>query len=218
MVKYIQHYFVISARHALSKEGFTVSDLFIPHRLQSKFPIQIGRGVSFSPADVEEDDTAAMDIQIHRILEHHKEETDWEPGEYLDITSYSNDRWRFGLQISGFPKQMCGIDYDEDKVWGDGVTFQGEHGGDDSSSAGLALFKSSHLVGLDSNGMSGGAITSEVLGSVELEGIVVQGAGAPQNDFVRFVTIDMIRHQFSQSWESLTRVEQDGATKTDPQA
>ena len=66
--------------------------------------------------------------------------------------------------------------------------------------------------------MSGGAITSEVLGSVELEGIVVQGAGAPQNDFVRFVTIDMIRHQFSQSWESLTRVEQDGATKTDPQA
>ena len=60
---------------------------------------------------------------------------------------------------------------------------------------------------MDANGFSGGAITSEVLGNVQFQGVVIQGAGCLKINFVRFVTADAIRHQISKAWEFLTQGE-----------
>ena len=211
LIRLFDRDFVISARHALSKDGFTLSDAFIPHRLNSQYSVQIGSGVKFTPKNSDEDDTAFLDVQIHALLPHHEDETPWERGEFLDLNGFQHGDERFGLQLSGFPKQEASIDYEESRVRGEGITLGGTFGGMEYNSAGVGLFQSEQLVGMDADGFSGGAITSEVLGNVQFQGIVIQGAGCLEIDFVRFVTADAIRYQISESWHYLTKSEQGAA-------
>jgi|GEM_PF-4315309 len=188
--------FLYSARHVLQKHpGRVLNDAFIPCRLNSRYRLHLGDGVDFSCADPEEDDTALTDVQIHPVESWPEEEPPLEPGEYIDITSYSEGLASPHLFLAGFPKQLNRIAYEGDAqiAEGDGLVIDGLFAGEDETNAGLAIFRSEGLVGLDANGMSGGAVVNNILGNVSLQGVALLGGGAPENDFIRFVTADVLR-------------------------
>ena len=69
----------------LTKEGRKISDLFIPHGLNSSSRIRVGVGVGFTPKSEEQEDTAHQDIQIHHIPSFTSDESVLEEGEFIEV-------------------------------------------------------------------------------------------------------------------------------------
>ena len=67
IIRFRGEFFIISAAHVLTKKDRKISDVFIPHRLNSSSRIRVGGGVGFTPKSEEQEDTAHQDIQIHHI-------------------------------------------------------------------------------------------------------------------------------------------------------
>lgn len=105
--------------------------------------------------------------------------------------------------MSGFPYEDQWIDYENKELGGTGWTIGGVDGGV-TGDAGCRYFKSQSLVGKDANGFSGGLVTSELYGNIQLEGVCMLGSGSEKalsNDFVRFISVEVLRTQFELAWE-----------------
>lgn len=207
IVRVCGKFFILTANHCLAKshEGWNLEDAQIPFHLQSEAYCVIGRGVNLGPKDLDEEDTALCDIRIHRL---EGPSCPCEPladGEFIDIQSFEESSFSLPRLLSGFPKQLQSIDYDAREVFGTGLTIQGIDGGL-TNDAGCRFFRSDSLKDLDANGFSGGLITTNILGTPQVEGICVQGG--KNLDFVRFISAYVIQEAFRLAWVNIEEAQQ----------
>lgn len=208
VILYREQFFVITARHVLTKDDRELSDVFIPHRSNSQYRLAIGKGANFTPKEPEEPDTAHHDVQIHSIPVFYEKEEPLTPNEYLVAIDNLPERDEYRkLYLSGYADEDYEIDYEKGESRGFGDTIVGEYGGDDPSSRGLGFFRSNSLRGLDVNGMSGGAVTSIFDERPILEGILIQGAGNKESKYVRFVTAEVVYEMLAMTHSKLKNAE-----------
>jgi hypothetical protein len=207
IVRVCGRFFILTANHCLAKdrEGWRLEDAQIPFRLQSEAYCVIGRGANLGPRDPDEEDTALCDIRIHRLEGPSCPCEPLSDGEFIDIQSFEESSYFLPRLLSGFPKQLQSIDYDKKEAHGTGLTIQGFDGGQTNDS-GCRFFKSESLKDLDSNGFSGGLITTNILGTPQIEGICVQGG--KNLHFVRFISAFVIQEAFRLAWEKLEEAQQ----------
>lgn len=86
----------------------------------------------------------------------HLIESALEEGEFIEVIEGLNPAPYRTLYLSGFSDQENYVDYEKGECGGEGSVLVGFYGGDDPTSAGLRIFRSPQLVGLDACGMSGG--------------------------------------------------------------
>jgi len=188
ILKHEGAFYLISARHALNKPDRDIQEAFIHYRLDSMYPIKIGLGANFIPKSESADDAVYLDVQVHAIPQFHPKESPLTKDEYVLFKDdyVTRDPYR-DLYLSGCAHQERTMDYDNRFSSAISATYQGQYGGDDPTSSRLGIFEAPALVGVDINGMSGGAISSIHEGRPVLESIVLQGGGNPDIDYVRIV-------------------------------
>lgn len=203
IVRVCGEFFILTANHCIekSRENWGLEDAHIPFRLQSKAYCVIGRGANLGPRDLDEEDTALCDIRIHRLEGPSCPCKPLVDGEFMDIQSFEESSLLMPRLLSGFPKQLQSINYEAREVLGTGLTIHGIDGGPTTDS-GCRFFISDSLKDLDSNGYSGGLITTDVLGRPHIEGICVQGG--KNIDFVRFISAYVIQEAFRLAWGSIS--------------
>jgi hypothetical protein len=207
IVRLCGRFFILTANHCLAKDqdGWRLEDARIQYRLQSEAYCVIGRGANLSPKDPNEKDTALCDIRIHRLEGPSCQADPLVDGEFIDIQSFEESSYLIPRMLSGFPKQLQEIDYDTREAFGTGLTLQGIDGGP-TNDVGCRFFRSESLKELDSKGFSGGLITTNILGTPQIEGICVQGG--KYLDFVRFISAAVIQDAFRLAWHKLEEAQQ----------
>lgn len=205
IVRVCGHDFILTARHCLEshdkpKKYYPLEGARIPFRLNSEAFCVIGKGATPSPKDPEEEDTALCDIRIHLLEGPSCSATPLEIGEYLELHSFEPSSYLLPRYLSGFPKQEQWQDYERGELGGLGLTIDGFDGGPTNDS-GCRFFGSESLQEMDPNGFSGGLVTSNILGNVQLEGICVQGG--VNLDFIRFISAAVIQDVFRLAWPQL---------------
>ena len=199
--------FILTANHCLEKEGRSIEDLRIQYRIGSEAYCVIGPGVSLQPSDPNEEDTALCDIRIHRLLGSSCPCKDLEPGEFLDIQSFEGSSYHLPRFLTGFPDEMQSINYDTREGGGIGLMIEGFDGGA-TNDAECRYFRSEYLKNIDPNGLSGGLITTDILGTPQIEGICVRGG--KNLDFIRFISVYVIQDAFRLAWLKIHEAEQLG--------
>lgn len=202
-------FFILTAKHCLDKEkeGWKLEDCRIPWRIQSEAYCKIGNGVGFAidpEVEVEVEggcEKLHCDVQIHRLEGPSCDADPLQPGEFLDLFSYDSSPNSLPRNLSGFPAYDQDIDYDNAEIRGNGWTIQGyvKATSDDK----IHRFYSDSLKGINPNGYSGGLITCDVLGNVNLEGICLQGCHSGNLDYMHFLDIDVLADQLTKAYNHL---------------
>lgn len=202
-------FLILTAKHCLEKEsqGWTLEDCRIPWRIQSEAYCKIGKGARFTiysdvtaPGDCE---LLHCDVAIHRLEGPSCVADALEPGEFLDLISFDSSPESCPRFLSGFPAYDQNINYEKGEISGNGWTIQGEV--EATSDKLIHRFRSPSLAGIDANGYSGGLVTCNVFGNINLEGICLQGAGDLEIDFVHFLGIDVLLDQLAKAFKKLSQ-------------
>ena len=212
--------FIVTANHCFDRDPkyYPFDKVRIPFRLGCQSYCGVGKGVGFSVADPTEEHTIHTDVRIHLLEVSSAPEPPLEPGEYLEIHAFQPSSHFLPRFLSGFPHERQEIDFDNKELRGDGMTLQGSDRGP-TNDAGCRFFVSPELESADANGYSGGLVTSDVLGDVQLEGLCLQGR-AKEIDFIRFVSVEVLGVMFDLAWRKLVDApgQATGSTPSPPQS
>lgn len=207
LVRFGGEFFILTAKHCLEKDAWTLEDCRIPWRIQSEAYCKIGKGVGFSiDPNIEVEggcETLHCDVQIHRLEGPSCDAAPLESGEFLDLISFAPSSGACPRYLSGFPSYAQDIDYEQAEIRGIGWTIQGhvEATNDDK----INRFRSPSLEGVSPNGYSGGLITCDVYGNVSLEGMCLQGSHSGNLDYIHFLDIDVLADQLTKAYNRLIK-------------
>lgn len=204
LTKFSERLFILTADHCLSrsKDGYGINDVKIPYRIGSEAYCLVGKGARFSLENMNEPDTDLCDIRIHLLEGSSCSSAPLSKGEFLHIDNFTPSSYASPRYLSGFPTRKQWQDHPSRELGGTGLTVQGYDGGP-TNDLGCRFFHSPSLIGLDADGFSGGLITSNLFGNVHLEGVCIRGSNSSGNDFIRFITVEVLKEQFCKAWHAL---------------
>ncbi len=208
IVKLLDEYFILTARHCLDKEaeGLSISDCCIPWRFgdmtSDTIFCHIGEGINFT---IKEDEGpfngVHVDLCIHRLLGPSDSAPALEEGGYLELHPYMEPKINDQILLTGFPKSQQAIDDGARAIKAICTTLQGHI--EATRDSYIHKFVSPDLRGLDANGMSGGLITSNFLGNLLLQGLCVQGGRNLEIDFIHFIDGNHLHSMIREAFKAL---------------
>ena len=176
-----------------------MAELRVPFRLGSPAYFRIGKDVHFRAIDPDQGAEDQFDIRVLTLTGPSCPTHPLERGEYLELESFEHLPRHLPRQLSGFPVSEQWRNYEKGEFGGDGITIGGVDAGP-TGDAGCRFFRSDDLLGLPVDGMSGGAVTSNIFGSVQLEGICLRGAVKGGVDFIRYITIESLEQKLREAY------------------
>jgi hypothetical protein len=201
VIELADRFFLLTANHCLDR---SIAELRVPFRLRSEAFFLIDKDIGFRPVSQDIESQDDLDIRILSLNGPSCPSKPLESGEYLSVKSFKPVPWHIPRQLSGFPVSEQWQDFENGKFGGTGLTLNGVDGGP-TSDPGCHTFLSEELPNLPADGLSGGAVTSNILGNIHLEGICIRGARQGGASSIRYVTIESIESKLREAFRHSSR-------------
>ncbi len=192
VIRIFDRLLLLTAGHCLQNKGYSINQIRVPFRLGSQAYMRIDLEARIRAKNPEQLSDDEFDVAFLRIIGPSCEAEPLEEGEYLTVEQFEPNPYHLPRQLSGFPTVLQRQNFESGSFGGDGITIGGIDDGP-TPDAGCRFFKSIDLLNIPADGLSGGAVTSDVLGNLQLEGICVKGSRGGNLDFVRFVSIESLK-------------------------